>query len=66
MPKFSGKRGGDQLTLKQFLVRFEWPYYQYFQIAADDDSWQSVKFVLLSVLEKLAFDAVNDAEPGDY
>ena len=66
MPKFSGKRGSDQLTLKQFLVRFEWSYHQHFQIVAEDDSWQSVKFVLLLVLDELAFDAVNDAKPGDY
>ena len=66
MPKFSGKCGGDQLTLKQVLARFEWSYHQHSQIAAEDDLWQSVKFILLSVLEGLAFDAVNNARPGDY
>ena len=45
---------------------FEWSYHQHFQIAAKDDSWQSVKFVLLSVLEGPAFDAINYAKPGDY
>ena len=66
MPKFSSKCGGDQLTLKQFLTPFELSYHQHFQIVAEDDSWQSVKFVLLSVLEGPAFDAVNDAKPDDY
>ena len=66
MPKFGSKRGGDQLTLKQFLMHFEWSYHQQFQIAAEDDSWQSVKFVILSVLKGSAFDAVNDARTGDY
>ena len=66
VPKFSGKCGGDQLTLKQFLAYFEWLYHQQFQIMAEDDLWQLVKFVLLSVLEGLAFDAVNDASPGNY
>ena len=66
MPKFSGKHGGDQLTLKQLFAHFEWSYHQYFQIVGEDDSWQLVKFVLLSVLEGPAFDAVNDAKPGDY
>ena len=66
MPKFSSKRGSDQLTLKQFLMHFEWSYHQHFQIAAENDLWQSVKFVLLSVLKGSAFDAVNDARTGDY
>ena len=64
MPKFSSKGGGDQLTLKQVLMHFEWLYHQHFQIAAEDDSWQSVKFVFLSVMEGPVFDAVNDAKPG--
>ena len=47
-------------------MHFEWLHHQHFQAAAEDDSLQSVKFVLLSVLEGPAFDAVNDAKPGDY
>ena len=66
VPKFSSKRGGNQLTLKQFLAHFEWSYHQHFQIAAEDDSWQLVKFVLLSALERLVFDAANNTRPGDY
>ena len=41
-------------------------YHQDFLVAAEDDSWNQVKFIALSVLEGPAFDAMNDAKPTGY